>query len=675
MNHPLDRWTARRDEAAARLEALAAHTATVLGDDDPAARRLAGLAARTRDGRFVVVMLGAFSVGKTTLLNALLGRPMLPARINPCTALPTEVVAGPEPGFALHHGDGRVEPVDAQTFGALWQLEDVDEAEAGDAREARFGAVRRAVVTAPCALLDHGVVLLDTPGLDDDPRRTARTLDALSDADAVVLVLSAARFLTEVERRVLADHVHPLGLTNLFFPITMVDLLDALTDDPVSARRDLEARAREALGPLTRAPDGTDAFAHRVAWLDARGGLAARWDTRAGAPRSPEDAEQLAATGLLGFEETLTTFLVEQRGRARLDRLVGALDALDAAVARQAALDAATAEASVGELAARAEALRPTFEALHDLAGRVDARLTALLDRETELVAGDLRDVLDDTDDGLRTALDRIDLGWVPSLAVLGPQGRARLRDALRRGLEGWLDERAERWRAAVQARLEHALEALRDELAPEAQAFDALAEEVRVTFGGPALSLPDDAEEEAPPETLERWVSVAVGALLLSPGTIAVGWQEGLEGAAKGAAGRLAARVVLGLVGAGLGPVGWAALGLYAAADTAVAVLSGDAHLRGLRGRLAADVSSTLAQARPRLLHEARTAVREALAPVQARVVARVRDEADTLEAEVARLVARRRETEDDHAARARAQAGLREALAEARRALGRPL
>ena len=42
-------------------------------------------------------------------------------------------------------------------------------------------------------------MLLDTPGLDDDPSRTARTLSSLPDADAVIFTLSANRFLTDLE--------------------------------------------------------------------------------------------------------------------------------------------------------------------------------------------------------------------------------------------------------------------------------------------------------------------------------------------------------------------------------------------------------------------------------------------------------------------------------------------
>lgn len=70
---------------------------------DPSARERAILAkldealTRTEEGRLRVAMLGQFKRGKSTLLNALLGVPLLPTGITPVTAIPTYVHAANSP--------------------------------------------------------------------------------------------------------------------------------------------------------------------------------------------------------------------------------------------------------------------------------------------------------------------------------------------------------------------------------------------------------------------------------------------------------------------------------------------------------------------------------------------------------------------------------------------------
>src|SRR5690348_3288088 len=60
-----------------------------------------------------VVMLGAVQTGKSSVLNALLGVPLLPARAPRATAVPVQVVHAPVAtgGVARRAATGEVEPV------------------------------------------------------------------------------------------------------------------------------------------------------------------------------------------------------------------------------------------------------------------------------------------------------------------------------------------------------------------------------------------------------------------------------------------------------------------------------------------------------------------------------------------------------------------------------------
>jgi hypothetical protein len=630
----LDDFVQRRAHAADILDTLA-DALTPVGGADTHAQQLRRAAERAREGRFVVLLLGCFSSGKSTLLNALLGRPVLPVKVNPCTAILTEVVHGDEAGVRVRHRDGHVEQHTVEAFLDTYQLRTASEDEAGAEAADRFGDVDRAIVQWPLDLLRNGVVLVDTPGLDDDPQRTARTLSSLPDADAVIFTLSANRFLTDLERRTLHRDLLPLGLTNLFFPTTMVDLLEVLTEDPEAELASLQERARDVLGDL-----GTD----RLFPLDARGALKARWDREAGAARSPVDAAALSASGIEAFEAALQTFLIEERGAAQLAHLHSTAQRIHDDLARQAQLDRSTAETGVDELRARQAELEPRFDDLSRVQRRIERTVDHFVERTKTVVWQDLRAVMAAAEEELPTAVLGFDLGGLASLDLLTERGRARVEARLRTELEAWLDARIKRWQESLEPKLEEALHDLRGELAADAADFDDIAERILGDFSGGTFGLPDPAvEDPREVDPVERWFSVAVGALLLSPGAVAAGWSEGYEGAMKGAAGRLGVRLAILGLGALLGPIGWAGLVLYAVSDAVLLFATGGTQLKKLREKLAADLDGKLVAQADAARATIEQHVAEGLAPLREALVGAAADEVHAMRAMLEQIIATR--------------------------------
>jgi GTP-binding protein EngB required for normal cell division len=274
------------------------------------AGRAADLAARLEAGRFLISVVGEFKRGKSTLLNALLGRELLPTGVLPLTAVATEVAYGPE-HLSIHHLDGSDEEV------AVERLAEFVTEEGNPGNEQR---VARAEVRVPAEILRPGATLVDTPGLGSVFRHNTEAAEAeLLRTDGAIVVFSADAPFSEQERELLDLLVQRSART--FFVLNRIDHLAPGELDQV--RRFVEQGICDALG--RKEP---------LFCLSARAALAAK---HAG------DDGDLAASGFSAFETAVRSFLAEDLVEARLavarrevTRLAVLLD--DATAVEEAAL-------------------------------------------------------------------------------------------------------------------------------------------------------------------------------------------------------------------------------------------------------------------------------------------------------------------------------------------------
>ncbi len=141
------------------------------------------LAERVSEGRFFLACIGQFKRGKSTLINALIGDPILPSGFIPVTAAPTVVRFGTERRARIRPRTGTWQEIPVEDL-KLYVSEQHNPENAKD--------IAGVEVYTPAPLLKDGMCLVDTPGLGSVfAGNTAATHDFLPRIDAALVVVGA----------------------------------------------------------------------------------------------------------------------------------------------------------------------------------------------------------------------------------------------------------------------------------------------------------------------------------------------------------------------------------------------------------------------------------------------------------------------------------------------------
>lgn len=200
------------------------------------------LATRVSEGRFYVACVGQFKRGKSTLINALIGEPVLPTGFVPVTAVPTVIRYG-------ERLEARI-----QTQDRYWRQASVADLERYVSEEhnpENAAAIAGVEVFVPSPLLSEGLCLVDTPGLGSVfAGNTASTQGFIPHIDATLVVTGADPPLAGEELAVVeAAAVHAPDL------ILVLNKADRTTDAERTAaaafaRTLIERRLRRPVAPV-----------------------------------------------------------------------------------------------------------------------------------------------------------------------------------------------------------------------------------------------------------------------------------------------------------------------------------------------------------------------------------------------------------------------------------------
>ncbi len=125
-----------------------------------------------KKGVFRLLVLGDMKRGKSTFLNALIGENLLPSDVNPCTAVLTVLRYGAEKTVTIHFNDGKSpQKLDFQSFKYKYTIDPTEAKKLEQEKKQAFPDVEYAVVEYPLPLLEKGIEIVDSPGLNDTEKR------------------------------------------------------------------------------------------------------------------------------------------------------------------------------------------------------------------------------------------------------------------------------------------------------------------------------------------------------------------------------------------------------------------------------------------------------------------------------------------------------------------------
>lgn len=159
------------------------------------AQRLAAAQTALADPILQVAVFGEFNRGKSTLINALLGRMVLPAKLIPTTGHVTTLVYGTDEEVRLQLKDGALVRHPLDQLDAVASLR-ADGSTRGDIRTIEV-AVNHPLLTT--------IHFWDTPGINEAVSRNQHTRAAIEAVDAVLVVFDARQLLSQTERTLVVD--------------------------------------------------------------------------------------------------------------------------------------------------------------------------------------------------------------------------------------------------------------------------------------------------------------------------------------------------------------------------------------------------------------------------------------------------------------------------------------
>lgn len=460
------------------------------------------LASQNLDrGVFRLMVLGDMKRGKSTLLNVLLGKKLLPSAVNPCTALLTILRFGHQEKVTVYFKGGqRAEQLTFESFTRQYTIDPKEAKRLEEEKTQAFPDVDYAVVEYPLPLLENGVEIVDSPGLNDTEERNELTLGYINNCHAILFVLSATQPCTKEERRYLENYIKGRGLS-VFFLINRWDELRAQVFDPNDPNevREAEEQQRQVFESNLYEYcqiDGSYLYEERVFEISAQNALRQRLQNLS-----------LDGTGLPEFMGAINTFLTKERAvsefRQAKTLMRQTYGQVHDAVERRIPL----LGQDVGELKQRIQSVEPEFTKLKEILDKFKDEIITMRDRRASSVASSLRAHIANLDQTFESDFKP----YQPALKFfdfLRKGKRQEFARSLEQGFKQYINDKISAWSLTAEREIKEAFLQLAVSASEYGSSYNRVTDRIAAKLTGQNVSLSGSTNPEDQSPGWAKWAA-----------------------------------------------------------------------------------------------------------------------------------------------------------------------
>ncbi len=594
-------------------------------------------------GVFRLMVLGDMKRGKSTFLNALIGENILPSDVNPCTALLTILKYGSEKKVTIYFNDGKKPlSLDFKSFKRNYTIDPTEAKRLEQEKKQAFPDVDYAVVEYPLPLLEKGIEIVDSPGLNDTEARNELSLGYINNCHAILFVMRATQPCTLGERRYLENYIKGRGLS-VFFLINAWDQVQESLIDPDDAeeleasefrlRRVFEANLKEYC-----LEENKNIYSERVFEISSIQALRRRLKN---------SSVSLEGTGFPEFFGALNHFLTQERAAQEFRQAKTLAQQADNYLREAIARRVPLLEQDIEALKNKINSVAPEFNKLAEIRDQFQEEIRSVRDKEATAIADSFRSYVLD----LEHTFEADFLRYQPDLKFiefLNPGKREAFEAELKKAFEQYINDKLSAWTITVENKMDAAFLQLSRRAAHYGASYTKVTDKINEKLTGKKVRpfLSAGSEDNAP-----GWARWAMGLFSLARGNIA--------GIAMAGAGFDWKNILLNLLAVGgiytaitfftgitLGPLGLALLGL------GVGVMQADEARKKVVQIAKKELVKNLPQVANEQWHPIHDAIKECFDTYEREVKERIDDDIKSRKSELENLLQQKQEQEINNGA-----------------------
>jgi predicted GTPase len=261
-------------------------------DREEAEKQCSDLMVKLAEDRFTLAVLGQFKRGKSSIMNAFIGKELLPTGVLPVTSAITKLRYGPVERLLINYNKS--------IFPSELSVSEISEYVTQEKNPNNEKRVKEVYVELPLPFLRYGIEFVDTPGVGSSIiANTATTYNFLPECDAVLFVTSADTPLTSLELEFL-EKIKEYA-NRIFFIVNKIDLVSN------------EERGEIVKFVMKTINDHFESNVNRIFPVSSRIALEAR---------TTNSSKLYEQSGLKTLEDTLASFLTEAKSNVFLTSII-----------------------------------------------------------------------------------------------------------------------------------------------------------------------------------------------------------------------------------------------------------------------------------------------------------------------------------------------------------------